>query len=242
MYSCTGKQEKPDWSGLIPEKDLIPILTEIHIADGLLPNPKIQLWVLKVDSSSVYHYIAEKHGYSKEALDKTMHYYFESKPKKLISIYDKILGNLSKMESLLEKEVMLAREHSSNLWHGEKNYYFPDSSGTQLTDFEFTLAGSRSYNLKFTATIFPDDQSVNPGFKAFTCHADSILTGKRTYYEAPAYIKDGSPHTYIVRVFVASGAAFKLKGTLYNIDNYPEEWQKHVTFENVSLSIPGSDI
>lgn len=103
LFSCTEKNEKPDRSDIIPEKDLMSILTEIHIADGLLPNPKIRFWVLSVDSISVYHYIAEKHGYTKESFDKTMHYYFVRKPKRLIRIYDKILGKLSEMESLLEK-------------------------------------------------------------------------------------------------------------------------------------------
>jgi hypothetical protein len=242
MFSCSGNLEKPDRAEIIPEKDLMAILTEIEIADALLPNPKIQKWVLSVDSISLYHYIAEKHGYTKASFDKTMYYYFVRKPKKLISIYDKVLGKLSEMESLLEKEVMLAREHSSNIWTGEKNYYFPDSSGTQCVSFQLSLAGSRIYNLKFTTTLFPDDQSVNPRARVFTCDADSVLTGTKSYYETPAFLKDGKPHTYTLRIFVASNETFVLKGTLFDIDNYLEEWQKHVRFENITLSIPAADI
>jgi hypothetical protein len=242
MYSCTGKVEKPDSSGIIPERDLIPILMEIHLADGLLPNPKIRNWVLSADSITMYNYIAEKHGYSKETLDKTMHYYFISKPKKLISIYDKILARMSEMESLLEKEVMLAREHSSNFWPGEKNYYIPDSSDIGTLDFQASLAGSRIYILKFTAAIFPDDQSVHPQSRVFSCDADSIMTGIRTFYESPVFIKDGKPHTYSIRIFVNTFEPIQLKGNLYNIDNCLEEWQKHINFENITLSIPTADI
>lgn len=242
LFSCNGKTLKPDRSDIIPEKDLIPILTEIHIADGLLPNPKIRNWVLSVDTISTYHYIAETHGYTKDALDKTMHYYFIRKPKKLIRLYDNILGTLSEMESLLEKEVMLAREQSSNVWPGERNYYFPDKTGTESVAFELSLAGGRVYTLNFTATLYPYDHSLNPRASAFIVNADSVNNGQRTYFKTTPYIKDGKSHTYTLRIFAPAGVPFRLKGTLYEIDNNPEEWQKHVRFDNITLSIPVSDI
>jgi hypothetical protein len=242
IISCSGKEEKPDRSGIIPEKDFIPLMKEIHLADGLLANPRIQNWVLSIDSISIYYYIAEKHGYTKEAFDKTIRYYFISKPKELIKIYDKILGDFSETESLLEKEVMVSRERMSNIWPGEKNYYFPDGTGTKAVGFEVSLAGSRLYNLKFTATLFPDDQSVNAKARAFSCDADSLSTGVKTWYETPAYLKDGMPHSYSIRIFVSSKEGIVLKGTLYEPVNFPEEWQKHVSFENITLSIPSSDI
>ncbi len=58
IISCTGKEEKPDKTGLIPEKDFTSLIKEIHLSDGLLANPRIQNWVLSVDSISTYHYIA----------------------------------------------------------------------------------------------------------------------------------------------------------------------------------------
>ncbi|HUX97548.1 MAG TPA: DUF4296 domain-containing protein [Bacteroidales bacterium] len=242
ILSCTGKQVKPDRSGIIPERDLIPLLEEIHLADGLLANPRIQNWVLSIDSISTYHYIAEKHGYTKKEFDKTLQYYFISKPKKLIKIYDKILGELSEMESLLEKEVMLMRERSSNVWPGERNYYFPDGNDISAVGFEVSLAGSRLYTLKFTATLFPDDQSVNTRAGVFSCDADSLTTGVRTRFETPAYLKDGIPHLYSIRIFVSSNRPFILKGMLYESDYCIEEWKKHVRFENITLSIPSTNI
>jgi hypothetical protein len=50
------------------------------------------------------------------------------------------------------------------------------------------------------------------------------------------------PHTYSVRIFVSSNEPIILKGSLYEPTNCPEEWQKHVRFENITLSIPQSDI
>jgi len=242
IYSCSGKEEKPGSAGNIPEKDLIPILTEIRIADGLLANPKIQQWVLRIDSVSTYSYIIEKHGYTKESFDKTMQYYFIRKPKKLISINEEILGKLSEMESRLEKEVTLAREHSSNIWPGERNYYFPGSSDNRPIDFSLLLTVNRVYILKFTAIIYPDDQTLNPGINIYSYDADSTDTGKRTVHYNSEFLKDGLPHSYVIRIFVASGIGFILKGDLYETDINPEECLKHASFENITLSIPSADI
>lgn len=242
LFSCHGKEEIPDSSDLIPRKDLIPILTEIHIADGLLPNRKIQNWILSVDSVSLYSYIIEKHGYKKETFDKTMHYYFVKKPKELIRIYDGILGKLSEMESLLEKEVMISREHASNLWPGEKNYYFPETSVSDSVGFELLLSGSITYTLKFTVTIFPDDQSVNPRATVLAIDADSLENGKRKYFETLRFLKDGQPHTYTMKLSGPINRILNVKGNLYNTDNQPEERQKHISFENISLINPLSEI
>ena len=238
LFSCTGKEEIPDSSDLIPRKDLIPILTEIHIADGLLPNRKIQNWILSVDSVSTYYYIIEKHGYKKETFDKTMHYYFVKKPKDLIKIYDGILGKLSEMESLLEKEVMISREHTSNVWPGERAYYFPEPSGSDSAVFELMLSGGITYTLKFTVTIFPEDQSVNPRATVFAVDADSLENGKRKYFETLSFLKDGQAHTYTMNLSGPVKRVILVKGNLYDTDNHLEDWQKHIRLENITLINP----
>jgi hypothetical protein len=242
LFSCTGKEDIPDNTDLIPRKDLIPILTEIQIADGLLPNRKIQNWVLTVDSLSTYYYIIEKHGYKKETFDKTMHYYFVKKPKELISIYDGILGKLTEMESLLEKEVMISRDRAANVWPGERSYFFPEPSGRDSVGFELLLPGSITFTLKFTVTIFPEDQAINPRAIVFTIDADSLENGKRKYFETLSFLKDGQPHTYTMKVSGPVNRIMKVKGNLYDTDNHLEDWQKHIMFENITLINPLAEI
>lgn len=235
--SCSGNEEKLNSSDLIPEKDLVKILTEIHIADGLLPNPKIQNWMVSVDSVSTYYYIIEKHGYTKESMDNTMHYYFIRKPKKLIKIYDRVLAMLSEMESLTEKEVLQAREHADNLWPGSKYYTFPDPSARDSVSFDIALPQSGIYTLKFTATIYPGDHSFNSRATVYTCNADSILTGKREYGGTLNYIKDGLPHNYAIQIINPPKIKVRLRGTLYDFENNPEECYRHAHFENISFSL-----
>jgi hypothetical protein len=88
----------------------------------------------------------------------------------------------------------------------------------------------------FSVTLFPDDQSVNPRITAYSCHPDSIETGKRNYFETINYIKDGQPHTYTLIVSVPKNTTLHFKGWLYDFDNHPDEWEKHVSIENISIT------
>jgi hypothetical protein len=234
--SCTGRKKKIDRSSLIPEKELVSILSDIYIADGLLIIPKVQHWFKSIDTISTYNHIIERHGYSKEIMDKTMKYYFIKNPKELIKIYDQVLGMLSEMESLAEKEMSLTQGRVSNLWTGKEYYSFPDPSGTDSVRFDINLRNKGTYTLMFTATFFPDDQSFNSRFTASLSHPDSVLTGKRNLIETMGYIKDGQPHTYTLIINVPDNRVFHLRGSLYNYDNYFDEWGKHLIIENISLT------
>jgi hypothetical protein len=55
--SCTGRKKKVDRSGLIPDKELVSLLYDISIADGLLTISKVQHWFPSIDSTSSYFHI-----------------------------------------------------------------------------------------------------------------------------------------------------------------------------------------
>jgi hypothetical protein len=234
--SCSRRKNKLDHNELIPEKELVSILTDVHIADGLLSLPNIRYWFSSLDSLTAYNKIFEKHGYSKETMDKTMKYYYIKKPKRLIVIYDQVLGLLSEKESLLEKEILLAEGRIINRWTGKEFYCLPDLRETDSTRFDLTLNDPGLYTLTFFATLFPDDQSVNPRITVYSCHPDSIETGKRNYVKTMKYIKDGRPHTYSIIFRVLERRSFHLRGWLYDFDNIPDEWEKHVRIENISFT------
>ena len=234
--SCSGRKSKLDRKNLIPEDELVSILTEAYITDGLLTTPKIRMMVSSFDSLSVYNHIFEEHGYSQEIMDKTIKYYFIKNPRKLIKVYDKVLGILSEMESRFEKEIVLSKEHSWNLWTGQEFYSFPDPSGSDSTKFEITLKKAGMYTLSVTATLSPDDQSMNPRISAFSCHPDSIETGKRDYVKPFYFIKDGQPHTYTIIFNIPAKKTLYIRGWLYDYDNHPDDWEKHLILQNISIT------
>jgi hypothetical protein len=52
--SCSGRRNKAEHKDIIPEKDLTSILTEVHIADGLLSIPEIKYKFTKGDTLESY--------------------------------------------------------------------------------------------------------------------------------------------------------------------------------------------
>ena len=224
-----------DRIGLIPEKELITILTDVHIADGLLTLPHILHRFSSLDSLSSYTHIIENHGYTKETMDQTLEFYIIKNPKKLIKIYDQVLGILSEMESYLEKESLITEARRANLWPGKDFYFLNDAASADETRFDAVLNRSGIYTLKFSATFFPDDQAMNPRITLYSCHPDSISSGKRDYIKTINYIKDGQPHNYTFMLEVPVKTTLHLRGWLYDFDNHTEEWGNHAIFENISI-------
>ncbi len=234
--SCTSRTNKLDRSNLIPEKELISIITDLYITNGLLNIPKIRNDFARIDSISSYREVIEKHGFTKEVMDKTMKYYFIKNPKKLVKIYDQALGKLSEMDSRLQKEEVILQNRGANIWTGKDSYSYPPSRGTESAGFDIAAAVTGMYAISCSVTLFPDDQTVNPRMTAYTINPDSITTGKRYYIPSINYIKDGRPHLYSFPVRIADKSHFSLKGLLYDFDNNPDDSGKHIKIEKISFT------
>lgn len=228
---CKSDKEK----GLIPEKTFARILYEVHLADGLMSVQTIHDKYYARDSVANYTDIAESHGYTKEALDKTLKYYFTEKPKKFIRIYDQAIGRLTEMETLLEEELGEAPAPEGGLWKGAQMYYLTGSMDTTRLYFDHVFYIAGDYTLQFTLTLYPDDQTKNPCFTAFTCRADSLATGKRNFLWGIKYIKDAQPHTYSYLIRIPGNLPMLIKGRLLDFENNPAEISRHAKVENISF-------
>lgn len=230
-YSCRSDKEK----GLIPEKKFAKILYEIHLADGLISNPGIRDIYFSRDSVANYIDIIESHGFTKEALDKTLIYYFTEKPKRLIRIYDRAIGQLTEMESILMKELDVRPAAEGGLWKGSQSYHITGRSDTSKLYFDHIFYVAGNYTIQYTLTIYPSDQSINPCFTAYTCRADSLATAKRNYFRGIEYIKDGQPHTYAYVIKIPPDLPLIIKGQLIDFENNPAETNRHVIIEKISF-------
>ncbi len=233
--SCSGRKDKPDQSKLIPEEKLVTILTDIYLTDGLLLTPGIRNWASSLDSLFLYNKAIENNGYSKEAFDYTINFYFNKNPRRLIKIYDQALGILSEMESIVTKEAFLEEELKNNLWKRSTSFHLPDNSGTDSTEFETYIIKPGIYSFSFSIILFPDDQSINPTVTAYTCDADSIDTGKKYSIETINFIKDGKPHKYNLTFKVPLGKKVYLKGRLFDSGIISDNPETHAIIYNISI-------
>jgi hypothetical protein len=233
--SC-GSRKNMGEKNMIPEKDLVPLLTDIYIANGLLAIPRIYSDYSTLDSNSTYTLVIEKHGYTKEMMDKTMKYYFIKNPKKLNKIYDQVLGILSNLDSRIEKEALIEQSRISNLFTGKDFYVNPSLEGDS-TRFEMELKYGGFYSLAFSATLYPDDQSDMPRAMIYSFSTDSLGTGNARYFQSPVFLKDGQRHNYVITIRVADEYLPRhLVGWLYNGEYLQFGRENHFLIEDISLS------
>jgi len=229
--ACSGDKKQ----GLIPEKTFEAILTEIHLSDGLLMLPDLRELYFERDSVANYRDVVENHGYTKEAMDKTLKYYFTEKPKKLLRIYDHAIGRLTEIETLLSGEPDETPGRPGDLWKGASVYYLSDKPEDEKIYFDHVGFLQGEYALTYTATVYPADETFNPCFTAWSAAADSADTGKRNYLPPVRYIKDGQPHTYTFTFYNPGSTPVIMKGWLFDFENNPAGISKHAKIENISF-------
>lgn len=234
--SCSSRRSKAEHKDIIPEKELIAILTEVHIADGLLVIPDIRREYSNLDNLAIYRGIFEKHGYNEEVMEKTMRFYFMKRPKKLIKIYDKVLGRLSEMEARIEQLAPPGKVDSrQNLWHAQHFYALPSEKDSDTAWFEFPVRLHGKYTVSFTLTLYPDDQTADPQCGIFSTSADTGRTEKKDYYKSLPFLKDGLPHHYSITKTISGNPPFMLKGWFINYENQDPSSLRHMSVENIAL-------
>lgn len=233
--SCSRSEEKIDNKNLIPERDLISLLTDIHIATGLLAIPTIDSKFLATDSISTYYQVIEKHGYTKENFDRTLRYYFLHDPKRLNKIYDNVLVILSDMEAQATKDYLAEQARLANLWRTTSFIAEPSNNPNDSLMFDLELSRSGIYNLIYTCTVYPDDQSDISRASVYAISADSLKTEKLKYIRSAPYLRDGRPHSYNLKITVTHDASHFLRGWFFDSIFSPGV-ENHFTIENINLT------
>ncbi|GAG89630.1 unnamed protein product, partial [marine sediment metagenome] len=80
----------------------VPVLTDLHLADGLLSLNEIRQEYEDMDSLGQYLSILESYGYSLNQLNNTMEHYSHD-PEALDEIYEKVIAQLTEMEGEIKR-------------------------------------------------------------------------------------------------------------------------------------------
>jgi len=87
---------------LMSEDELVNILTDLQLAEGVLTYQRLQKVAGdKEFKDSIYQVVFEHYGITMEDLTENLNYY-NSDPQNMESLYEKILTNLSKIQSEVE--------------------------------------------------------------------------------------------------------------------------------------------
>lgn len=233
--SCFKRKNDADRKDAIPQEKMIDIITDLYITDGLMIMPVVHHWYDSRDSISAYTDVIAGHGYTKEEFDRTLRFYFIKRPKQLMKMYEQALARLSEMESRFDQEAQQYQSKITNYWKGRSFYAAPGKEGSDSTEFDLTVDFSNIYYLSFTATVHPDDQTVNPSPVIYTCHPDSAETGSRHYVKTMEYIKDGRQHRYVYQINDPNKTRLRFRGNLFDAGNNPS-LEKHFLIEDITLN------
>lgn len=96
LLSCDQKKMQVPENMMQPE-ELVPLLVELHLADGYLHNLKITQYQKRDTAFYLYPGILKKYEVSRPQLDSTILFYGKH-PDEFSKLYDKVLEELSKME------------------------------------------------------------------------------------------------------------------------------------------------
>jgi len=227
---------KPGREMLIPDDDLVAVLTDTYLAGGILEVPGVRAEWGERDSIRNYIDVIESHGYSHQQMEATMQYYFIAKPKKLAKIYDRVTGNLLELEVLVQsQDDAPPGDNSENLWMGKYTYSLPEDFTKDPIWFDIPVDMPGTYVLKADIQIFSDDRSLDPRVTVFFSSLDSLGAEVRDYWDEVKLTKDGKVNSVEIRKKLESGKMVHIKGWLLNHTSQQGVWEKHSRIRNVSL-------
>ncbi len=218
---------------LIPEKNLVPLLTDLYITDGLLQYPGVRDRFNNKDTISSYLDVIKKHGYSKEQLDKTLQYYFVNDPKKLQKIYDQVLARLTEIQSRADE--VKSPDYSGNLWDLKNSVNVPEEGPVNPGYFNIQIKDTGTYTLTFSGICYKNDQSLNPRVTVFFWKADSSGKQIKKMWSRADYIKDDLSHEFTVTGRLSDTSFHHIGGYLLDCDPQTVKWEKHASLTNIIL-------
>ena len=234
LYSCTQPEQKFQKSELIAAKDLVPVLYDLHLADGLLSLSEVRNDYNDMDSLGQYSSILESYGYSLKQLNNTMEYY-SNDPETLNEIYETVITQLAELESEILSSDQEKEISASNLWEGKTTWNLPGDGEQNKLEFEVPVKNPGIYKIIADIKIYRDDESVEPAITAYFWFDDQTETGNRIYFPKKRITKSAKVRTYRITQKALNPNITHLKG--YLLDHLPKsgDWEKHITVTNLRI-------
>jgi hypothetical protein len=100
LDSCYHNTKDPSFnmSMVLPADSMVSLLTDIHIADGVISTIKVKDKSIERLSSKYFSAVMNKHKIGQDTFEESLRYYAYH-AEELDKIYEKVIVNLSKIES-----------------------------------------------------------------------------------------------------------------------------------------------
>lgn len=99
--SCSNRSRVPDY--VIPKDQMVNIIVDMHLLDGLLSVRPIQHKMIELDTLNQYDALLQKYGYTRNDFDTSL-FYYGKKIDLYDDIYEEVLNKLTFIEAEIKEE------------------------------------------------------------------------------------------------------------------------------------------
>jgi hypothetical protein len=198
---------------IIPKKDFILILTDIHLSKSYFTAEGIPHARWK-DTIPYNHHIVERYGYKFAQFDSTISWYC-AHPRKYQDVYEAVMVNLNELDKAVSEEL----DPPSELWFGKRDFYLPVDTDQDSIPANVLLKGNGSYVLSAKIRVYPQDGSLEPRINLYLWRSDTTAYGVcDTLWLTPLW-KDGLMYEYRMEKTLLPGNEFThIKGNWLHYD------------------------
>lgn len=233
LFACSSRTKlRP-----IPEKDLVPLLVDLHVSDALALNSAIVDNFGRMDSAILYSTALGKHGYSKEELLFTLNY-FAKTPEKLMEIYDNVFATLSRMSEEAKAEYMsYSIENTTAIWKPDQPRIILKGDDVDYPGpYTIKISDTGTYVLNINIKLSNSDKSVNPKVIAYFYNPADSAEEKREYFEEINLNKSKYSREYLLLKSISDTSLRLLRLIVPNVENGDSSFYKQLTMDNLRVS------
>ena len=237
--SCIHHEGSIKRRNIIPEKDFITILEDIHLADAIISSPYLVSKHPGLDTLSNYRDILMQHGYTMEDLNKTLLYYTD-KPEQLEQVYEKVIDNLSQLESEVSSRRYFEdgeETKSVDLWTDKSEWHLPVDGKQIKIPFSIPIDTPGTYILRAQIKMYQDDGSSNPKITAYYWYDNGSELGQRYIFPRNPISKNGQWKSHALILETHDTLITHIKGFLIDHKDKKSSWEKHLDIRGVSLKL-----
>lgn len=227
---------------IIPENDMVVILTEVFITDATVTSPNLSLKYSRRDSIEYYKPIYEKLGYTETQFLASVDYYTEN-PQVLDKLLDRVISLLSQRETEIETQINREREaflDSTNLWKGPKSIVLPLDGKQDSIPFKIPVTGLGTYKLTANINFLANDSTLQPSAQAWFSRdtAGGVLDSIKVKHklEIVEFNKSASPIKLDLSIELSDSLYTHFEGLIVAHKPQEGEWEKHVEVSSIHIS------
>jgi len=223
---------------VIPKRDFVELLADLHITDAIALNHTINENFGKLDSALLYHAVLESHGYTKEQMMHSMNYY-SSDPEELVQIYDDVFSKLSKQaDEAKELYSSTSVSRTMKIWKAPKNRYTAYGDSIAYPDpFDISVDTTGTYVLTAEVRMVESDSSLNPRITAYFYNPEDDDPKTRLYFEETPLMKANFTREYTLIKTKKNPSLSRMKIIIPNQDNSDSLFVKGLEIRNVRVGI-----